>query len=51
MLIRIFLRKVRCFNCSGEVGAEHVLLDCWETRKRRVKFLNGKWLNVNKEVA
>jgi hypothetical protein len=37
--------------CLGEEDARHVLLDCLETRNWRLKFLNDKWLNMNKIVA
>ena len=29
----------------------HILLDCLETRKWRMKFLNDKLLSMNKEVT
>lgn len=35
----------------GEENAKHVVLDCLETRNWRKRFLNGKRLNVKKEIA
>jgi len=29
----------------------HILLDCLEARNCRMKYLNDKWLSMNKEVA
>jgi hypothetical protein len=43
--------KGRCPLCVGEEDLRHMLLDCFETRNWRMKFLNGNWLSVNKEVA
>ena len=43
--------KGRCPLRLGEEEVKHTLLDCWETRSWRLKFLNTKLLNVNKEVA
>ena len=43
--------KVRCPLCLGEEDAKCILLDCWESRNWRFKFLNDKWLHMNKEVA
>jgi hypothetical protein len=37
--------------CLGEEDIKQMLLDCLETGKWRMKFVNEKWLNVNKEVA
>jgi HKD family nuclease len=34
-----------------EEDAKHVLLDCRDTRNWKVKLINDKWLNMNKEVA
>jgi hypothetical protein len=34
----------------GDENAEHMLLGCWETGNWRLKFLNYKRLNMNKEV-
>jgi hypothetical protein len=31
--------------------AKHVLLDCIDTRSWIMKWINGEWLNMNKEVA
>jgi hypothetical protein len=43
--------KVKCPLCLCEDDVRHTLLDCWETRYWRKKYLNGKWSNVNKDVA
>jgi hypothetical protein len=37
--------------CLGEEDSKHMSLDCWETRNWKLKFLNAKWLNMNKEVT
>ena len=34
-----------------EEGAKHILLDCRETKNWILKFVNDKWLNMNKEVG
>ena len=36
--------------CLGEEML-NTLLDCLETRNQSLKFVNGKWLGINKEVA
>jgi hypothetical protein len=36
---------------AGKEGVKQTLLDCLETRNSRMKFLNEKWLSMNKEVA
>jgi hypothetical protein len=43
--------KGRCHVCLGEEDAKHILLDCRETRNRKLNFLNDKWLNMIKKVA
>jgi hypothetical protein len=35
----------------GEEDVQHTLLDCSDSRSRRAKFLNAKWLNMNKEMT
>jgi hypothetical protein len=49
--IRRNMDKGRCPLCLVEEDVKHILLDCLETRNWRMKFLNEKWLNTNKEVA
>jgi hypothetical protein len=39
-----------CTLRLGEEDFKHILLDCFETRNWRTKFLNGEWLSTNKEV-
>jgi hypothetical protein len=34
-----------------EENAKHILLDCRDTRNWRMKLINDKRLNMNKEVA
>ena len=43
--------KVRCLLCLGKEDAKRKSLDCWDTENWRLKFLNDKWLNMNKEIA
>jgi hypothetical protein len=43
--------KGRCAIRIEEEYAKHILLDCRDTRNCKVKLINDKWLNMNKEVA
>jgi len=43
--------KGRCPLCLSEVDVKHILLDCLETGSWMIKFLNEKYLNMNKEIA
>jgi hypothetical protein len=43
--------KRRCPLCVGEEDVEHILLDCLETINWRMKCLNKKYLNMNKQRA
>jgi hypothetical protein len=51
--IRTNADKGRCPFCLSEEEVKQMLLrvDCLETRNWRMKFLNKKWLNMNKEIA
>ena len=40
-----------CPLCLSEVDVKHVLLDCLEGGSWIIKFLNEKYLNMNKEIA
>ena len=43
--------KGRCPLCYVAEDVVHKLLNCLETENWRMKYLNGKWLGMNREVA
>jgi hypothetical protein len=49
--VRQNTNKGRCLLSLGQEDTKHLLLVSWETRNWRLKCLNDKWLNINKEVA
>ena len=43
--------KGRDSKCFTTWNVKPMLVDCQETRNQRIKFLNEKCLNMNKQVA
>jgi hypothetical protein len=42
-----------CPLCLGEEDAKHIVLKCFETKKRREEYVrvNSDWLNINEDLA